>query len=191
MFGFDLRISPQQLEDINFSRQRGKRYKDEGVAMEVFGTLEKQELKESPFIKYFEFGMNNECYWGCSHMVTQLEDCVDCVKVMYPQFDFIFLFDHSIDHSKKRIGGLDASSMNKEFGGAQPIMRTSKVEAEDGFLGPFDRIIFLREVQSMQFLPTDLGPFWMTEIERSPTKQDKARMEDSSNEARKNQKRSN
>ena len=78
----------------------------------------KEELKESPFIKYFEFGMDNEGYWGCSHMVTQLEDCVDCVKVMYPQFDFIFLFDHSSGHSKKRIGGLDASSMNKEFGGA-------------------------------------------------------------------------
>jgi hypothetical protein len=57
---------------------------------------------------------------------------------MYPQSDFIFLLDHSSGHSKKRIGGLDASSMNKEFGGAQPIMGTSKMEAEDGFLGPFD-----------------------------------------------------
>jgi hypothetical protein len=45
---------------------------------------------------------------------------------------------HSSGHSKKRIGGLDASSMNKEFRGAQPIMRTSKMEAEDGFLGPFE-----------------------------------------------------
>jgi hypothetical protein len=68
--------------------------------------------------------MNNEGYWGYSHMVTQLEDSVDWVKVMYPQFNFVFLFDHSSGHSKKRISGLDASSMNKEFGGAQPIMRT-------------------------------------------------------------------
>jgi hypothetical protein len=51
MFGFGLRISPRQLEEINFSLQQGKRYKDEGAAMEVFGTSEKQELKESPFIK--------------------------------------------------------------------------------------------------------------------------------------------
>jgi hypothetical protein len=96
-------------------------------------------------------------------MVTQLEDCVDCVKVMYPQFNFVFLFDHSSGHSKKRIGGLNASSiMNKEFGGAQPIMKTSKMEAEDGFLGPFDSILSVGEVQGMQFLPTDSGPFWMT-----------------------------
>jgi hypothetical protein len=94
-FGFGLKISQQQLEEINFSRQGGKCYKDEGTAMEVFGMWEKQELKESPFIKYFESGMNNEGYWGYSHMVTQLEDCVDCLKVMYPQFNFILLFDCS------------------------------------------------------------------------------------------------
>jgi hypothetical protein len=132
--------------------------------------------------------MNNEGYWGYSHMMTQLDNCVECVKVMYPQFDFIFLFNHSSGDSKKQIGGLDASSMNKESEGAQPIMRTSKMEAEDGLLGPFDRILSVGEVQSMQFL-TDPGPFWVTKIEEEDCKkQDKAR-QDSSNKARKNQKR--
>jgi hypothetical protein len=60
-YGFGLKISKQQLDEINFSRGRGKRYKDEGVVMEVFGTFEKQQQKESP-LKYFEFGMNNEGY---------------------------------------------------------------------------------------------------------------------------------
>jgi hypothetical protein len=171
---FGSKISQQQLEEIHFSR-RGKCYKDEGVAMEVFGTLEKQGLKESPFRKYFEFGMNNEGYWRYSHMVTQLEDCVDCLKVMYPQFKFIFLFDHSSGHSKKRIGRLDDSSMNKELGGAQPSMRISKMEAEDGFLGPFDRILSVREVQSMHFLPTDSDLFWMTETEQEDCQQNRTR----------------
>jgi hypothetical protein len=61
---------PTTTRGNQFFRRQGKGYKDEGAAMEVFGTLEKQELKESPFRKYFEFGMNNEGYWGYSHMVT-------------------------------------------------------------------------------------------------------------------------
>jgi hypothetical protein len=94
---------------------------------------------------------------------------------MYSQFNFVFLFDHSSGHSKKRISGLDASSVNKEFGGAQPIMRTSEMEAEDGLLGPFDRILSVGEVQGMQFLPADPGPFWMTSREQEDCQHNRTR----------------
>jgi hypothetical protein len=43
-------------------------------------------------------------------MVTQLEDPVNFVKVMYPQFDFFFSLTKLTGG-----GGLDASTMNKEY----------------------------------------------------------------------------
>jgi hypothetical protein len=39
-------------------------------------------------------------------MVLQMEDCVDVVTVLYPEYDFIFLFDHSCGHDRKRPDGL-------------------------------------------------------------------------------------
>ena len=46
-------------------------------------------------------------------MVLQLEDCVDCVTVLYPKIDFIFLFDHSRGHDKQREDGLNVDNMGK------------------------------------------------------------------------------
>jgi hypothetical protein len=51
-------------------------------------------------------------------MAIQFEDCVDCLNVIYPHFDFAFLFDHSQGHAKKLVNGVDAYSMNKGYGGA-------------------------------------------------------------------------
>jgi hypothetical protein len=52
-------------------------------------------------------------------MAIHFEDCVGCLtnKVIYPPFDFAFLFDHFQGyHEKKLAFGLDAYSMNKGFG---------------------------------------------------------------------------
>ena len=46
----------------------------------------------------FELGASNEGYWTYDHMSTQFEDCVDCIKDNYPQFDLGFLFEHSQGH---------------------------------------------------------------------------------------------
>jgi len=40
-------------------------------------------------------------------MALQLEDCVDVLKVLYPQFDFLFLFDHSCWHDHQKEDGWD------------------------------------------------------------------------------------
>ena len=97
----------------------------------------KAALTSSPFLKYFEFGINNEGYWTYSHLVLQLEDCIDCVQVLYPNYDFVFLFDHSSGHAKKRKDGLDALTMKKLFGGQQSHMHTSIIAKHDGYIGPF------------------------------------------------------
>jgi hypothetical protein len=98
-------------------------------------------LKESPFVKYFELGANNKGYWGYNHMVLHLEDCVDCLKVVYPHLGCLSLFDHSSRHSKKRRGGLDAGQMDSGLGGSQPTTRKSMILHAAGYLGPYDSIL--------------------------------------------------
>ena len=63
-------------------------------------------------------------------MVLQLEDCVDVLKWMYPDFDFIFLFDHSNGHDQIQPG------ISICFGGQQPCMRDTLLNSPTMF-GPF------------------------------------------------------
>ena len=56
-------------------------------------------------------------------MVLQLKDCVDVLKVLYPQFDFLFLFDHSCGHDRQKEDGLNVERMTKSYGGAQKRLR--------------------------------------------------------------------
>jgi hypothetical protein len=60
--GFGLKLDSTKLAEINYAR-RGKKYTNEAAATDVLNCTEKQDLKESPFIKYFELGANNEGYW--------------------------------------------------------------------------------------------------------------------------------
>ena len=61
--------------------------------------------------------------------------------------------------------GLDAANIDSGFGGAQPVMQTSNISQLDGCLGPFDPTLAFGDEQSMTFLPTDVGPFWMDAAE--------------------------
>jgi hypothetical protein len=61
-------------------------------------------------------------------MALQPEGIVDCMDVLYPEFDVVFLFDQSQGHSRKREGSLDANSMNQNYGGAQPILRLTQIK---------------------------------------------------------------
>ncbi len=97
----------------------GRNYAALDAAIAIHGQVTKKNLEKSPFVGSFELGTNNEGYWTFNHMRIQFEDCVDCVMVLYPQFDFMFLFDHSQGHAKKLMGGLDAYSLNRGYEGAQ------------------------------------------------------------------------
>jgi hypothetical protein len=99
------------------------------------------------------------------HMVLQFEDCVNVVKVLYPEYDHIFLFDHSCGHDRKRPDGLCVNSMRKGFlGGKQTVMRDSKMESEE-CLGQFRGLLSVSASQRMHFVPSDAGPYWMTDAE--------------------------
>jgi hypothetical protein len=100
------------------------------------GTVKEQPLQSSPFVVEFEYGANAEGYWTYDHMVLQFEDCVDVVKVLYPEYDYMFLFYHSCGHDRKRPDGLCVNSMRKGFGGKE----TGHERFENG-VGRFSRTI--------------------------------------------------
>ena len=98
----------------------GKEYLDKDAAKAKRGNSKKAPLTSSPVVLEFEYGANAEGYWVYEHMVLQLEDCVDCLKVLYPEYDFIFMLDHSCGHDRQREDGLNVENMNKSYGGNKP-----------------------------------------------------------------------
>ena len=81
-FGYGHDLSQQQLDQIN-SYRNGKKYLDEEAAIHVCGKNKKVKLTTTPFISQLEYDQNNEGYWNYHHMVIQLEDVVDVLKVIY------------------------------------------------------------------------------------------------------------
>ena len=120
-FGFGRDLSEDELVRINTARRGiGKTYIDTQAAMEILKLTDKPILtEESPFITYLYIWGNNEGYWNSYQMSLQLEDVVDCIQVLYPDFDIVFLFDHSQGHARKQNGALNSLHMSKTFGGAQ------------------------------------------------------------------------
>jgi hypothetical protein len=160
-------IDADTIHSINETRQ-GARYADEEAAMEVYGSSLKPLLStsKSPFLTFFDYGENKDGYWDYNHMVLQFEDVVDCLKIMHPLVHFVFLFDHSSGHAKQRPDGLNASRMNKSFGGKGPTMHPTLIERETGYLGPNPRILKPGQIQNLVFAETDIGPFWMSSDDR-------------------------
>ena len=110
-------------------------------------------------------------------MVLQLEDCIDVMKSVYPDFELVFLFDHSNGHDRLQLDGLSISKTRKNFGGSQPIMRNSKITEKDKNYGPyinsFPNTLSIGDTQTMYFKPTDPGPFHMSPSEAESRKHDR------------------
>ena len=81
----------------------------------------KKQHTSSPFIVEFEYGVNLESYWSYDHIMLQMEDCIDVMNLLYPQYDVLFLFDHSCGHVRQRKDGLNVENMSKSYGGKQSI----------------------------------------------------------------------
>ena len=168
-FGYGFPMTKEQLDIVNaFRRRESSQYKDTAAAEEVFGKIEKEDLKSSPFSVMIEPGKNDDGYWDYNHMVLQMEDCWDVANALLPQFDHIFLFDASSGHRKKREDGLDAREMSMKFGGSQPKMRDTVI-MDDYY--PFEHkdgspVLKQGNTQRMVFRETDEGPFWLTPEER-------------------------
>ena len=79
-------------------------------------------IVSSPFSYELEYGIGHEGYWSYEHMVLQVEDCVDILQHTYPQFELLFLLDHSNGHDRMRPNGLNINKLNIRYGGKQPAM---------------------------------------------------------------------
>ncbi len=95
---------PEQLQRVNNAR-RVKKYKDKETAISRLGTAYKKNLLKSSFIKKLEYGASNEGYWCYDHMVLHFEDVIDCLITLYPQYNYLFLFDHSCRMTNKEKAG--------------------------------------------------------------------------------------
>jgi hypothetical protein len=107
-------------------------------------------------------------------MVIQLDNCVDCLKVLFPTYDFLFLLDHSSGHDKQKEDALNAHNMSVKVGGKQKRLRDSKILEEDGYLGPYDHDKKLRvgDIQCFVFRESDDGPFYYTQRQRNENRLD-------------------
>jgi hypothetical protein len=164
-FGFGVQISDQELNSINNYRN-GKDYCDQKAAIKLRGTSKKQALTETPFVREFEYGQNSDGYWSYEHMVLQMEDCIDVLKVLYPSYDVLLLFDHSCGHNRQRDDGLNVENMSIGYGGKQSRLHPSLIKQVDGYLGSFNRKLNIGDTQTMIFSADDDGPFWMIPTER-------------------------
>jgi len=102
--GFGLSISEAQMLEINTSRA-GAEYADEEAAWYLNGNSRKTSLIDPPFIQYLNYGTGKDGYWTYRHMVIQIEDCVDCLNFLYPEFEYVFELDHSSGHAAERPDG--------------------------------------------------------------------------------------
>ncbi|KAI2513104.1 hypothetical protein MHU86_1396 [Fragilaria crotonensis] len=162
-FGFGRELTEAELVKINADRRGvGRTYIDTQAALEIYGTTTKQVFTESPLVRYLYIGANNEGYWNSFHMSIQFEDVVDCLQVLYPDYEFVFLFDHSQGHARKRDGALSALNMSKGYGGAQSQMRDTVIVQEEGYLGPYSPVLKVGDTQSLIYHGTDSGPWYLT-----------------------------
>jgi hypothetical protein len=170
-FGWGFELTPEQLAKVN-EKRAGKNYEDAESATAKRGNAAKAPLTVSPFVREFEYGVNAQGYWSYEHMVMQLEDCIDCLKVVHPEINFVFLLDHSCGHDRRREDGLNVAKMSKSFGGKQRSQRDMTIKQEEGYLGPYLRQLNVGDIQKMNFTPDDSGPFWMTPEEKEIARHD-------------------
>ena len=174
-FGYGFELNNEDLVKVNTYR-RGKQYSDRDAARKKMGNANKKPLTTSPFVIKFEYGVQGEGYWNYDAMSVQFEDCIDCMKVLHPQYDIIFLFDHSCGHDRKRPDGLNAGAMSKGYGGSQVKMRNSTIFREQGYLGEYYKQVNLLKVgdsQTMIYAADDVGPSYLSPEQRQLKRMDR------------------
>jgi hypothetical protein len=153
-FGFDLKISEEQLKEVNKYRE-SKHYIDEEAAKSKQGSASKVALTRSPFVVEFNYGAQEKGYWNYGHVVLQLENGVDCIKVLLPEYDYLLLFDHSHGHNRQRKDGLNVESMLKSYNGKQAILCDTLIKQEKRHLRTHLQTIRPGDIQKMAFQDND------------------------------------
>jgi hypothetical protein len=169
-FGLGRGLTDKELATINCARQ-GKEYISKEAALQINRSSLKQPLKSNaPFLRFFDVGVEREGYWDYNHMALQTEDLMDCLLVLLPNHDFVFIFDQSSGHCKRAADGLQATSMNSGWGGKQLVMRFTVIKED--CLGDFPTKLKVGDTQTLVFGDEDDGPFNMKQACRLGRKHD-------------------
>ena len=92
-------------------------------------------------------------------MALQLEDFIDCVRVLVPDHDFVILFDQSVGHGEKQADGLCAMNMNVDCREAVSTMQDTEI-GHPNCLGPYnhDDKLQVGDIQCLTHRENDRGP---------------------------------
>ena len=82
-------LSPKVLEEINKTRKNKNYCPSEGASI-LYNTDNKKEITDDPLYIYFNTGASKDGYWTSSHAKIQLGDAIDCLKVIFPECDYLF-----------------------------------------------------------------------------------------------------
>ncbi len=85
------RLTPQIRSEINESHRQHKTYLSTADAEFIKGSSNKADFPETydPCLAFFRSVVQNEGYWNSSHAELQLEDAVDAISTIFPQFDCV------------------------------------------------------------------------------------------------------
>ena len=94
------------------------------------------------------------------------------------KYDYVFLYDHSSGHTKKRVGGLNVVNMNKGYGGEK--MRSTLIKQSEGYLGPYHdaanpRMVKVGQMHDLIYandVDINYGPFYLAMDIRECSRQD-------------------
>ena len=106
-------------------------------------------------------------------MVLQMEDCIDVMHALYPDYNVLFLFNHSCGYDRQRDDGLNVENMSKNYRGKQSLLRPTLIREEAGYLGTYPHQLSPGDTQHMIFGENDEGPFWMSQQERELNRNDR------------------
>jgi adenosylmethionine-8-amino-7-oxononanoate aminotransferase len=98
---------------------------------------------------------------------------------LYSSFDFVYLFDHSQGHARRRDGALNALNISRNFGraGAQQQMRDTFIASKEGYLGAHLPSLSVGDTQSMVFKSDNNGPWYLSPEEREVQRHDRVTRE--------------
>jgi hypothetical protein len=70
------KLSNNDFEKVNEKRQ-GQCYWGAEAARNIQGLSRKKALTKSPIVRMIDYGATKDGYWNASHMLVQVEDCMD------------------------------------------------------------------------------------------------------------------
>ena len=85
-----------------------------------------QEARE-----YLENGVNKEGFWNNDRFMKQVQKTVTIFESVHPEYQGVFIFDNSPNHTKMPEDALNVNVMNVNPGGNQPKLRNTTWEGKE------------------------------------------------------------